>query len=55
MNLIDETVTWLNDPANWSGPGAIPQRLVEHLGLSGLSLLLALAIALPTGLVIGHT
>lgn len=55
MDLITDTAAWLFDPAQWTGPGAIPQRLLEHLGLSALSLLLALAIALPVGLFIGHT
>ncbi len=55
MNLITETAAWLTDAAQWTGPGAIPQRLLEHLGLSALSLLAALAIALPAGLFIGHT
>lgn len=55
MNLITETAAWLTDPAQWSGPGDIPQRVLEHLGLSALSLLAALAIALPAGLFIGHT
>jgi osmoprotectant transport system permease protein len=55
MNLITETAAWLTDPAQWIGPGDIPQRLLEHLGLSALSLLAALAVALPAGLFIGHT
>jgi osmoprotectant transport system permease protein len=52
---VSETVAWLTDPANWTGAGAIPQRLLEHVGLSTLSLLIAIAIALPAGLAIGHT
>lgn len=55
MNIITETAAWLADPAQWTGPGAIPQRLLEHVGLSSVSLLIALAIALPAGLFIGHT
>jgi osmoprotectant transport system permease protein len=55
MDVIRETAAWLGDPANWTGPGAIPQRLAEHLGLSAISLLVAIAIALPVGLLIGHT
>ena len=55
MNLVSETAAWLTDPANWTGPAAIPQRLLEHVGLSALSLLIAVAIALPAGLAIGHT
>jgi osmoprotectant transport system permease protein len=52
-------VNWLidffGDPANWSGPDGIPNRLLEHLEFAGLSLLLAMLIALPLGLLIGHT
>jgi osmoprotectant transport system permease protein len=55
VNLITETAAWLSDPAQWTGPGAIPQRLLEHVGLSTVSLLIAISIALPVGLFIGHT
>jgi len=55
MTLVSDTLTWLTDPANWTGPGAIPQRLIEHLGLSAIALAVALVIALPAGLAIGHT
>ncbi|MDQ2966063.1 MAG: ABC transporter permease [Chloroflexota bacterium] len=47
-------MSWLSDPANWSGRGGIPVRLWEHIALSGTSLLIALLIALPIGLWIGH-
>ncbi|HVV24141.1 MAG TPA: ABC transporter permease [Pseudonocardiaceae bacterium] len=46
---------WLTDPANWQGTTGIPQRILEHLGYTGLSVLLALVISLPIGAVIGHT
>jgi osmoprotectant transport system permease protein len=55
MNLVSATVAWLTGPANWTGPGAIPQRILEHIGLSTISLAVAVAIALPAGLAIGHT
>ena len=55
MNIISETVAWLTDPVNWSGPNGIPVRLAEHVGISLVSLLIAIAIALPIGLWIGHT
>jgi len=48
-------IDWLRDPAHWSGSNGIPTRLVEHLGYTGLALLIALVIAVPLGLVIGHT
>ena len=55
MPLITKTITWLTDPAHWTGPNGIPARLGEHVAISGVSLLIAIAIALPLGLWIGHT
>jgi osmoprotectant transport system permease protein len=55
MDLLSSTVTWLTDPANWSGPSGIPVRVGEHLALSLGALLVAGIIALPVGLWTGHT
>ncbi|WP_341393740.1 ABC transporter permease [Arthrobacter sp. G119Y2] len=46
---------WLTDPANWTGAAGIPVRSLEHLQYTGLTLLIAVAIAVPLGLYIGHT
>ncbi len=51
MNIL----SYLFDPANWSGTQGIPVRLVEHLGYTALTLLIALVIAIPLGAWIGHT
>ncbi|WP_113702835.1 ABC transporter permease [Nonomuraea lactucae] len=52
-------MNWLTgffgDPANWSGPGGIPARLLEHVEFSALALVLAMLLAVPLGLLIGHT
>ena len=53
--MLDKTITWLTDPTHWAGPNGIPVRLFEHIAISSVSLLIALAIALPIGLYIGHT
>jgi osmoprotectant transport system permease protein len=55
VNLVSETLAWFADPAHWSGPEGIPMRLAEHVGISLVSMLIAIAIALPAGLYIGHT
>lgn len=55
MNLVEATFAWLADGSNWTGPAGIPGRLWEHLALSGVSLAVAMAIALPVGIWIGHT
>jgi osmoprotectant transport system permease protein len=54
MNLVTETIAWLSDPTHWSGPNGIPARLFEHVSISAASLVIALAIALPVGMYIGH-
>lgn len=51
MNLFEH----LLDAANWSGAEGIPARIAEHLVYSGLAMAAALLIALPIGIVIGHT
>ena len=46
---------WFTDPANWSGPNGIPVRTWEYLVISAIAMLIALVVALPIGLVLGHT
>ena len=45
---------WITNSHHWHGPDGVPARLVEHLAYSGLALLIAMLIALPAGLAIGH-
>lgn len=54
MNGLVDGLTWLFDGANWSGPTGVGTRLVEHVWISGVSVLLACAVALPIGLWLGH-
>ncbi|MDO5628462.1 MAG: ABC transporter permease subunit [Mobilicoccus sp.] len=53
--MIARLLEWLVDPTSWSGPTGIVARLLEHLTYTGLVVLIAALIALPTGLLIGHT
>jgi osmoprotectant transport system permease protein len=52
---MGETFDWLTAPEQWSGPDGIPARLLEHFWYSALAVALAALIALPIGLLIGHT
>jgi osmoprotectant transport system permease protein len=54
MDAFAQLGEWLTDPANWSGPDGVPVRVLEHLAVSFTAVGLALAIALPVGLAIGH-
>lgn len=55
MNLIGGMWAWLTDPSNWSGAGAIPSRILEHLAYSGIVMVAAMVVAVPLGLLVGHT
>ena len=52
---MDGLIAFFTNPANWAGEPGIPNRLFEHLVISGLAILAATLIALPIGLYIGHT
>ena len=55
MKALGDLVHWLTDPANWQGSHGIPVRLLEHIELSAISVIVALLIALPIALYLGHT
>jgi osmoprotectant transport system permease protein len=55
MGTLVDGFGWLLDPANWSGTDGVPIRAWEHLQLSLMGLVLAVLIAVPLGLFIGHT
>ena len=55
MNLVEAMLVWLTDPEHWMGAAGIPNRLVEHVVLSGAALAIAAAIAVPIGIYVGHT
>src|SRR3954470_23838219 len=55
MDILSQAFAWLTDPANWQGPNGIPVRMEEHIAISVVSLAIALVIALPIGIWVGHT
>ncbi|MEU1279343.1 ABC transporter permease [Streptomyces sp. NPDC005805] len=54
MSVPADAWTWLTTGSNWSGDGGAWQRLGEHVFVSGVSLVVACAIALPIALWLGH-
>lgn len=46
---------WFTDSANWQGGDGIPTRMLEHLKYTAITLVIALAIAVPLGAYVGHT
>jgi osmoprotectant transport system permease protein len=52
---LDRVPIWLNDPANYWGPDGLVARVREHLLYTLVIVVVAILIALPIGLIIGHT
>jgi len=55
MTFLRFAWAWLTSGQQWHGSDSIPLRVAQHLGYSGLSLLIAALIALPLGVAIGHS
>ncbi|HEV3399592.1 MAG TPA: ABC transporter permease [Actinomycetes bacterium] len=55
MDVVTDVIGWLTEPAQWSGSDGIPVRTLQHLWYSLLATAIAAAIALPIGILIGHT
>lgn len=55
MSVFSETVDWFKDSTHWSGEDGVPHRLVQHVGYTAETVVIAAAIAIPLGLWIGHT
>ncbi len=45
MSVASETIDWFSDSTNWSGDYGMPHRLVQHLGYTGLTVVIAAALA----------
>lgn len=55
MSLFLDAWQFLTDGANWSGPTGIGNRILQHLWYSVLAVGLSVLIALPIGMIVGHT
>jgi osmoprotectant transport system permease protein len=55
MTLLGDVARWFADPEHWQGSHGIPVRILEHLELSGLAVAVAITIAAPIALYLGHT
>jgi osmoprotectant transport system permease protein len=51
MSIFD----FLLDPTNWGSNGLITRLLLEHLAYTGAAVAIAAVIAIPLGILIGHT
>jgi osmoprotectant transport system permease protein len=54
-NILAGFVDFVSNPESWTAQGGLLTRIWEHTGYTLLALLIATVIALPVGLLIGHT
>jgi osmoprotectant transport system permease protein len=55
VTLLLEALDWLSDSGRWAGPTGIIQRVLEHLAVTAGVIVIGAAIALPIGIIVGHT
>ncbi|HUO40589.1 MAG TPA: ABC transporter permease [Mycobacterium sp.] len=55
MNFLGHALAYIFTAANWGGPAGLGTRIGEHLEYTAIAVAVAALIAVPVGLVIGHT
>ncbi len=55
MRAFGDALKWLVTGSHWVGSEGIPVRTLQHAELSVVSIALAVVIAVPIGMYIGHT
>ena len=54
IEVVQNLWAWFTEAGRWEGNDGIPNRVVEHLYYTGVSLAIALTISLPVGIGLGH-
>ena len=55
MEFAQAVLAWLTAPEHWAGSDGIPNRIAEHLLISAVTTAAAIGLALPFGVLAGHT
>jgi osmoprotectant transport system permease protein len=55
MQFLWLVLLWLLNPTHWQGSDGIPTRVAEHVWVSSVAVAIALLLALPIGVLAGHT
>lgn len=55
MNFLSEALSYIFTAANWGGDAGLGMRIVEHLQYTAVALFFSALVAIPVGLLIGHT
>lgn len=55
MNFLQQALAYIFTGANWGGPAGLGARIFEHLEYTLVAVVAAVVIAVPIGVVVGHT
>jgi osmoprotectant transport system permease protein len=55
MNFVRQALSYLLTADNWKGPVGLAARTLEHLEYTAIAVAASALIAVPLGLIIGHT
>ena len=55
MNFLNQALAYIFNADNWGGGAGLGVRTLEHLQYTGVAVTVSALIAIPIGLVIGHT
>jgi osmoprotectant transport system permease protein len=55
MNFLQQALSYLFTANNWTGPVGLAARTLEHLQYTAMAVAASAVIAIPIGLIIGHT
>src|SRR4051794_34455183 len=53
-HFLSQVGQWFTTESHWQGDHGVVHRVFEHLAMSAVVTLVAIAIALPVGLILGH-
>ena len=55
MNFLQQALSYIFTAANWGGPAGLAARIAEHLQYTAVAVLFSALVAIPIGMLIGHT
>ncbi len=55
MNFLHQALAYMFTAANWAGPSGLTARILEHLTYTAVAVVFSAVIAIPLGMLIGHT
>lgn len=54
-NFLTDALSFIFTAANWTGPAGLAARIAEHLQYTAVALVFSALIAVPVGMLIGHS